>query len=73
MSPPEDARLVGDGYLSIQKVMKRFGVSKMTIWRWEHDAAMDFPKSVKFGFYRYWSKAELAAWEAERLQSRSAA
>ncbi|KEP68010.1 prophage CP4-57 regulatory [Thioclava dalianensis] len=37
-------------------------VSDMTIWRWLHDAELDFPKPIYIARRRYWREAEVLAW-----------
>ena len=52
-------------YLTDKQVAARFGVSRITIWRWASD--LDFPAPVKLspGATR-WRLADVEAWEATR-------
>ena len=34
-------------------VCRRYGVSAMTIWRWEHDPQLDFPKAIRIRRRKY--------------------
>ncbi len=38
------------------------GVSDMTIWRWQHDPALNFPKPAYVSRRRYWREADIIAW-----------
>ncbi len=44
------------------------GVSEMTIHRWLHAPAMEFPKPRYLGRLRYWSKREIVEWIDSRPQ-----
>lgn len=37
-------------------------VSDMTIWRWQNDPALNFPKPIYIGRRRYWREADVVAW-----------
>ena len=38
------------------------GVSDMTLWRWNKDPALNFPRPIRIQKRRYWREAEIAAW-----------
>ncbi|SFP35395.1 helix-turn-helix transcriptional regulator [Tranquillimonas alkanivorans] len=38
------------------------GVSDMTIWRWQHDPELEFPKPTRISRRRYWRLSEIEAW-----------
>lgn len=60
--------------LTAAQVRARYGdISEMTLWRWSNDTALDFPKPYSIRCRRYWSAAELDAWEAARKQQGQAA
>lgn len=43
------------------------GVTPMTLWRWERDPDLRFPKRIKLGRNRvYWRLSELRAYVARR-------
>ena len=44
------------------------GVSQMTIWRWQADPTLDFPKPIYIGRRRYWREAEIIAWLEARAE-----
>lgn len=54
---------VDDVFLSARQVTTRYGVSKMTLWRWLHDADMKFPEPLQIQRLRYWRASDLVAWE----------
>ncbi|TXN27149.1 transcriptional regulator [Methylobacterium sp. WL19] len=51
----------------------RYGVSDMTLWRWENDPALGFPKPIRINGRRYWRIADLQAFEARQASKREAA
>jgi predicted DNA-binding transcriptional regulator AlpA len=53
-------------YLPGRRVSNRYGVSDMTLWRWERDAELRFPKSTRINGRRYWLLEELEEWERAR-------
>jgi predicted DNA-binding transcriptional regulator AlpA len=56
----------GNNYLNSSQVRKRYGgVSKMTLWRWMNDPALQFPKPEKIRSRNYWRSSELEAWRAD--------
>ncbi len=42
------------------------GVSDMTLWRWNKDPALNFPRPIRIQKRRYWREAEIAAWLDQR-------
>jgi predicted DNA-binding transcriptional regulator AlpA len=58
--PPPTA---DDRYLPARQVWERYGVSEMSIYRWQHDHRMAFPPPVYFGRFRYWRLSQLIEWE----------
>lgn len=51
-------------------VSARYGISKMTLWRWIGDARMGFPKPIYINRRRYFYRHEIEAWERERAAAR---
>lgn len=45
------------------------GVSHMTIWRWQQDESLGFPKPVYIARRRYWREAEIQAWLEARAEA----
>ena len=37
-------------------------VSPMTLWRWQNNPDLDFPKPQYIGRRRYWREADIVAW-----------
>jgi predicted DNA-binding transcriptional regulator AlpA len=54
-----EKRLVPD-----RKVCERYGVTPMTLWRWDHDAALGFPKPVIIRKRKYRLESDLDAFDA---------
>jgi predicted DNA-binding transcriptional regulator AlpA len=52
-------------------VRQRYGVSSMTLWRWDHDPALNFPKPTYIRGRKYRSSDELDAFDARVAASRT--
>jgi predicted DNA-binding transcriptional regulator AlpA len=48
------------------QVCQRYNVSPMTIWRWDHDPALDFPKPIYIRNRKYRDERELDAFDEAR-------
>jgi predicted DNA-binding transcriptional regulator AlpA len=54
-------------YVTRNDVRARYGnKSAMTIWRWENDENLGFPKAITINGRRYYDLEELEAWERAR-------
>jgi len=52
-------------------VAQEFGVTLMTLWRWDHDPAkteLGWPPKVKISKFNYRSRSQLEAFKANLLQ-----
>ena len=58
-------------YLTSQAVRARYGVSDMSLWRWLRNEATGFPRPFRVGKRRFWKRAELESWEANRTSGLS--
>ena len=54
-------------YFPGPKVVARYSVSDMTIYRWIRDERMQFPQPHYFGRFRYWRLSQLVSWERQQL------
>jgi predicted DNA-binding transcriptional regulator AlpA len=62
-----------DTLLPSSKVRQRFGgVSDMTLWRWERNEKLGFPKPVRINARRYYRLSELDEFE-QRQRAKQAA
>ncbi len=52
---------------------ERYKVSQMTGWRWEQDEALNFPRPVYIGRYKYLDESELEEWERTLPRGRTLA
>jgi predicted DNA-binding transcriptional regulator AlpA len=43
----QDDSKTGRRYLPDPQVCRRYGVSSMTLWRWDHDPRVNFPKPIR--------------------------
>jgi len=59
-----DRRLLPD-----RKVCARYGVTQMTLWRWERDPALGFPKAIKIRNRKYRVESELDEFDARMKDS----
>ena len=48
-------------------VIHEFGVTSMTLWRWDHDKKLNFPPKIKIGARNYRSRRELEKFK-QRMQ-----
>jgi predicted DNA-binding transcriptional regulator AlpA len=55
-----------DQYLPRKAVRERYGISAMTLWRWERDARLRFPKPIQINGRLYQSLGALEEWERSR-------
>lgn len=64
---PEDSQTIPAEavWLPAPKVWRRYNRSDMTLHRWLHDPAMNFPQPTYFGRYRYWRLSDLMKWERD--------
>lgn len=56
------------------ELRRRLGnVSDMTLWRWHHDAELNFPQSIKLRRRNYYREFDIAAWLARGHAAQSKA
>ena len=58
-------------YLSNSEVMQRFGISLMTLWRWENDRALGFPKAMTIRRRKFFLLSEIEKWERQQMATRA--
>jgi predicted DNA-binding transcriptional regulator AlpA len=49
-------------WLSAAKLTAMLGVTSMTIWRWERNTKLAFPKPTVINDRKYWHRADINAW-----------
>jgi len=49
---------------------ERYGVSFMTLWRWDKDPDLGFPKPIRIRGRKYRDEAELDEFDAARAAAR---
>jgi hypothetical protein len=64
--PPDNERADGETLLPDSAVCRRYGVSSMSLWRWDRTPELGFPKPIRIQNRKYRRLAELRAWEASR-------
>ena len=54
-------------YIIRRSLRTRFGnISEMTLWRWEHDRKLGFPKALSINGRKYYDLEEIEEWERAR-------
>ena len=53
--------------LTASMTCRRYSISDMTLWRWQHDDKPNFPKPIVINRRRYWDEDELVFWERRRV------
>ncbi|GEO13797.1 helix-turn-helix transcriptional regulator [Microvirga aerophila] len=57
----------GKQYIVRRKLRARFGgISDMTLWRWEQDTRLAFPRAIAINGRKYYDLAEIEDWEQTR-------
>ena len=51
-------------------VLQRYGISAMTLWRWDHDPDLKFPKPKRIRKRKYRDEEELDTFDAALRDSR---
>lgn len=49
------------------QVQREFGVTSMTIWRWDRDSKLGFPPKIKLNGRNYRSRQQLEAFKAKLM------
>lgn len=50
-------------------IARQLGVTLMTIWRWDQDPKLGFPKRIKIKTRNYRAASELAAWRDKMVRN----
>ena len=59
-----------DEFVSSKRIRERYDdISDMTLWRWENDILLGFPKPIRINRRKYWRLSELISWERERAKA----
>jgi predicted DNA-binding transcriptional regulator AlpA len=53
-------------YLSRSQIRERYGISSMTLWRWERDPHLNFPKPIEINGRLYRDEGALESWDRDR-------
>jgi hypothetical protein len=60
-------------YITRKNLRQRYDdISEMTLWRWEHDQKLGFPKPTDINGRKYYDIAEIEAWERKRAPQTAA-
>jgi len=55
--------------LADTKVRERYGVTTMTLWRWDHSPELEFPAPIVISGRKYRFLQELIEWESQRAKA----
>lgn len=55
-------------YFTSPQVQARFGISEMSLWRWQQDPKLDFPKPMIVNGRKYFAEDELVEWERRQVR-----
>lgn len=55
-------------FIPARRVWERYGVTSMTLHRWQRDDRLNFPAPTYIGRMRFWRVADLEAWEAAQAE-----
>lgn len=50
-------------YLTGPQVTQRYQISNMTLYRWQHDENLNFPKPMTVNRRKYFKESDLADWD----------
>jgi predicted DNA-binding transcriptional regulator AlpA len=50
-------------FLTQPHLRQRYGVSRMTIYRWQKDSKLEFPQPIEINRINYWRLSEVEQWE----------
>ena len=51
------------------QVCEEFGITSMTLWRWDHDSELDFPPPIKIRKKNYRSRQSLEKFKQRMVTS----
>ena len=63
-SPVTEQSVTNETFLSARRVMTRYGVSDMWIWRRMNEEGGKFPQPLRINGRRFWRVSDLLAYEA---------
>lgn len=58
-------------FLPARAVTERYGISRMSLWRWLQDPTLGFPRPISPNGRHYFRLSEIEAWEAEQARKAS--
>ena len=58
-----------DDFLNGKALAELLGISPMTLYRWEQDERLGFPKPSRVYDRKFWRRSEIFAWMAKRKVS----
>ncbi|KGJ15125.1 helix-turn-helix transcriptional regulator [Paracoccus sanguinis] len=53
--------------MTASEVMAKFAVSKMSLWRWQRDEKLGFPKPIRIRNRNYYRESEIARFQADLI------
>jgi predicted DNA-binding transcriptional regulator AlpA len=62
-------RMNSKAYLTALRVRQRYGITAMTLWRWQRNDALQFPQPIVINKRLYWDISDLESWDASRQRA----
>lgn len=54
-------------FIPDKDVCARYGISPMTLWRWDRNPALKFPKPIRINRRKYRDEKDLESFEQSRI------
>ncbi len=67
-SPSPNSKNEPDALVPDPQVCREFGVTAMTLWRWDRDPTLDFPTAISIRNWNFRSRKLLESFKARMLQ-----
>ncbi|KSV90945.1 hypothetical protein N181_09760 [Sinorhizobium fredii USDA 205] len=56
-------------YLTTSQVLQRYSISEMSLWRWQKNESLGFPRPMIVNKRKFFKEEDLVAWERERARA----
>lgn len=61
-----------ENLMTASEVMEKFSVSKMSLWRWQRDEKVGFPKPIRIRNRNYYLESDIARFQADLIAKAAA-
>ena len=52
----------------MMQLLTRYNISEMTLWRWENNDTLEFPKPIVVNRRKFFREEDLTNWERTRVK-----